>query len=105
MENSKIFMLEEMIDEIQKSLENITNVKSEQQFLIDTLSSLDATTVERFNTLINDLTSQLTQLETQFNTLSDRQLKLKHVCEICHNNEEADVVVNELLEGLGVFSE
>lgn len=95
-----VYRLEEMSDEINKSLENAKSVKAEQDYLVSTLTKLND---ERLKTLTQELIKQDKELENQINVLSARYQQLLNVLEAA-KDEKTRKVVNDLLAGLGVFS-
>ena len=94
-----VYRLQEMADEMTKSLANLNKVKIEQQYLIDALTKLND---EKLSGLVNELTAQLSNIDNQIALLTTRQHYVASVCDAC-DNDDTRQLVNNLLAGLGVF--
>lgn len=95
-----VYRLEEMKDEMGKSIDNLEKVKMEQQYLIDILSKVND---EKLKALIGELKRQLDNITTQTTTLQKRHQLVDSVCKVCETNPEIRSVINDLLLGLGAF--
>ena len=97
---SKVYRLEEMADAIDRSIDNAVKVKGEQQYLVDKLEELKD---EKFVELIKSMKEQIVNLNKQIEVLTNRKGLIITVVEKCKYSTEYDMIVNELLDGLGVF--
>ena len=100
-EKNNIYRLQEMVDEMIKSIDNAKKVKEEQKYLIEVLTKAED---EKLESLIKELNSQIESLNKQIETLNNRQIYIQKVVDVSNNNEEIKEVVNNLLLGLGVFN-
>lgn len=96
-----IYRLQEMSDEMLKSIDNVKIVKEEQEYLVGRLEELKD---ERFEKLINGIKDQIENFERQITIMTTRQKLVSKVIEAA-NEENIKQVVNDLLEALGVFAE
>lgn len=96
-----IYRLQEMSDEMLKSIDNVKIVKEEQEYLVGRLEELKD---ERFEKLINGIKDQIENFERQITIMTARQKLVSKVIEAT-NEENIKQVVNDLLEALGVFAE
>lgn len=96
-----IYRLQEMSDEMLKSIDNVKIVKEEQEYLVGRLEELKD---ERFEKLINGIKDQIENFERQITIMTIRQKLVSKVIEAT-NEENIKQVVNDLLEALGVFAE
>lgn len=96
-----IYRLQEMSDEMLKSIDNVKIVKEEQEYLVGRLEELKD---ERFEKLINGIKDQIENFERQIAIMTARQKLVSKVIEAT-NEENIKQVVNDLLEALGVFAE
>jgi len=96
-----IYRLQEMSDEMLKSINNVKIVKEEQEYLVGRLEELKD---ERFEKLINGIKDQIENFERQITIMTARQKLVSKVVESA-NEENIKQVVNDLLEALGVFAE
>lgn len=99
---NKLYRLEEMVDNMKQSLNNVSKVINEQQYLVDALKSLND---EKFTMLITESEKQIDNLQKQQSILIERQQCLEELCNECRDNEEKTNILNKLLFSLGVFKD
>lgn len=96
-----VYRLDEMADEMLKSLNNLKKVREEHLYLIEVLSKMND---EKLKGLIEELKNQVKNFERQIEILTTRQIILKDVCASCDSIENR-ILVNNVLTGIGMFSQ
>ena len=97
---SNIYRLDEMSEDMEKSIDNATKVRDEQIHLVDTLAELDK---PEFDEFIKSVRNQITELNNQIDELNLRKNALKEVVKFCNLNTSVAVAVDKLVYALGVF--
>lgn len=97
----KTYRLEEMVEAMTKSLDNIDTVTKEQSMLIDVILKSDK--AADFREFIKNLEQQCDSLKSQKATLSIRRDMLKQVVDACKENEANAKLVTMLVDALAIF--
>lgn len=97
-----VYRLQEMADEMNKSIYNVKKIIEEQELLIKVLKKTKNGKLERF---IKDSEEQVKHLNNQVMIMEKRHLFVDSVCVKCNEDEEIRKIVNQLLAGLGVFQQ
>ena len=99
---SNIFRLDEMLDAIEYSINNINTVVAEHTKLIDVLDKHEP---NEFTELKDSFKAQIEQMNAQISELTNRQQQLKYVLACCIDSEETSQIVDKLMLGLGIIKE
>lgn len=100
---NKIFRLEEMLDSMRDSLDNLNSVIAQQSSLLDVVAASAA--AEDFDAFMQELKTQMSALESQNISLTERTNKLEKFIVFAKTNEEFSEMTTLLLDALGVFGE
>lgn len=100
---NKIFRLEEMLDSMRDSLDNLNSVIAQQSSLLDVVAASAA--AEDFDAFMQELKTQMSALESQNISLTERTNKLEKFIVFAKTNEEFSEMTTSLLDALGVFGE
>lgn len=100
---SKVFMFDEMIDAMGKSIENVEQVISDQALLLQVLE--ESKQVERFTDFIEANKKQLENLQKQHDELKARKKKLEQIMFISKHNTNVEHVLELLIDALGLFKQ
>lgn len=100
---SKVFMFDEMIEAMDKSLANIEKVSNDQQLLSQVLEESEH--VERFADFIEANKKQLENLQKQHDELKVRKTKLEQVMFIAKHDAKVEHVLELLIDALGLFKQ
>ena len=98
---SKLYRLEEMLDSIEASLDNIKTVKTQQEHLLKLVEDNDEK--HEFEEFLKESKEQLEKLSKQFIELSTRYTFLKAVVEKCKNDKKVEEIIDQLILGIGMF--
>ena len=94
------YIINEMIIDINKSIENITKISNEQQELID---YLEKSNNEKFNPIINELKAVNKQYKEQINVLTHRLECINAIKELA-DTIITNYVLSMLLEAFGIVN-
>lgn len=94
------YIINEMIIDINKSIENITKISNEQQELID---YLEKSNNEKFNPVINELKAVNKQYKEQINVLTHRLECINAIKELA-DTIITNYVLSMLLEAFGIVN-
>lgn len=100
-ETSNLFMLEEMVESMQKSLENGIEVANGQDLLI---SIVEAANNEKMQDFVVETKKANERMRTNLAELERRMIILREVCQIAKTSKAFEELVSNLCDGLGVFS-
>ena len=100
--NDNLFRLEEMFDEMKKSMENVKDVVKKQEHLIEVLEK--SKEKDDFKDFITSMKEEIKKIEESKITLARRIDCIRDVIDDCHEDEGKKITVLDLLEGLGVFN-
>jgi len=98
------YRLEELVDDIGKSIETTQNVINQEKLLVRVLNDSDES--EKFENFIKETNQQIDGMERNLETLKDRHAQIKHVIELTRNESTKETAVETLccvLEGLGIL--
>ncbi len=101
MEENKIYRLEEMLDSMKDSIDNIASVIAKQKRLLEIVG--DAPDAEDFADFIEASEKQIEDYEEQKEKLLGRKSKLDFVIKSAKENEATDVLVNNFMDAIGMF--
>lgn len=99
---SKIYRLEEMHDEMQQGIKNVENIITDQTHLVETLEEIER---PEFGPLISSMKEQIENMKEQVSILSERKKELFEVLEISKENETVTKVLDKLIIALGLFKD
>lgn len=100
---SKVFMFNEMIEAMDKSIDNITHVISEQKLLVQIIK--DSKYSKQFTEFIDANVKQIENLQSQLSELTDRKKKLEKVMSIVALDAPAKAMLELLIDALGLFKQ
>lgn len=100
---NKVFMFNEMAEAMGKSIENIEQVISDQELLLQVLE--ESNHVERFADFIEANKKQLENLQKQYDELKTRKKKLEQVMFNAKHNITVEHVLELLIDALGLFKQ
>jgi len=98
------YRLEELVDDIGKSIETTQNVINQEKLLVRVLNDSDES--EKFENFIKETNQQIDGMERNLETLKDRRTQIQHVIELTRNESTKETAVETLccvLEGLGIL--
>lgn len=94
------FLLEEMLDSMNKSIENAKKIREQQVLLIRVVEEHASDELEEF---IGETKKIQQNLDEQILKLSKRANLVKYAIEAIQEDSQITKVITVLLEGLGVF--
>ena len=97
-----LYKFEEMADAMQKSIENIEKIVSQQVKLINVIENNNED--KSFDEFLVESKSQTEKLNEQLNVLKHRQETLLLVIKKCKEDEKCSEVLSLLSDALGMFS-
>lgn len=95
-----VYRLEELSDEMKLSIDNVADLITKQEYLANTLETLND---ENFAQLLNGIKSEVISLKSQQSVMSARYDNIVAVCDMCRNDDKVRDAINLLLSGLKVF--
>lgn len=100
-EESYLYRLEEMKDEMEKSLANMEEVISKQNHLADTLSKLND---PAFDELVEGIKNQNKNFDEQILKLNERKKHLMFCIELGKEDKSYEDIINHLILAFGIFN-
>ena len=101
MEEKKTYRLEEMLDSMKDSIDNIASVIAKQKRLLEIVG--DSPDAEDFADFIEASEKQIEDYEEQKEKLLERKSKLDFVIKSAKENEATDTLVNNFMDAIGMF--
>lgn len=102
MEN-KLYRLEEMVDAIEQSKDNIHEVVGQQMDLIEIVQNSEK--AEEFEDFLKESQEQVDNLNKQYEQLSMKQEAVETLIKLCKASEDAELAFELLSTALGLFEE
>ena len=97
---SYLFRLEEMVDAMCASKDNLVKVRSEQAYLIEKLESLND---EKLAALVKSMQGQVANLDKQELKLTAKIEDMKSVVEKAKANPDYEAFLNQFVDAIGMF--
>lgn len=97
----QIFRLEEMLDSMRASIENIKGVKKQQEELIEIVENSDKK--EDFKDFIDESKKQIDSLGVQILELSDRVSVWEEIINECYTNDSSKELINKFVYAIKMF--
>ena len=97
---SYLFRLEEMVDAMRASKDNLIKVRSEQAYLIEKLESLND---EKLAALVKSMQGQVANLDKQELKLTAKIENMKSVVEKAKANPDYEAFLNQFVDAIGMF--
>lgn len=97
---SYLFRLEEMVDAMRASKDNLIKVRSEQAYLIEKLESLND---EKLAALVKSMQGQVANFDKQELKLNAKIEDMKAVVEKAKANPDYEAFLNQFIDAIGMF--
>lgn len=101
------YRFEEMVDGMEASMTNISQIISQQKKLVDIISTAtddyDEEEKKPFDELCKSTETQVKNLETQMSTLAVKKSLIEEVIKRCKEDSEHSKTISILAKGLGLF--
>lgn len=97
---SYLFRLEEMVDAMCASKDNLIKVRGEQAYLIEKLESLND---EKLAALVKSMQGQVANLDKQELKLNAKIEDMKSVVEKAKANPDYEAFLNQFIDAIGMF--
>lgn len=98
---SRLFLFDEMVEAIGKSVDNVVNVIADQELMLDILSKSEH--AEHFADFIKANKEQIVNLTAQKDELIARKAHIEKALVLARYNKFVNEAVEELIDGLGLF--
>ena len=100
--DSKVYMLDEMLSEMEKSIENAKTVKSQQERLIEIVNT--AEDAERFKDFVDGMKTQIENISKQIEQLQIKIEYTKAVISRC-KKDEMKALTDLIFKVFGIFEQ
>lgn len=98
---SCLYRFEEMLDSLERSINNISSIQVEQQKLVDLIEKTDE--ANEFAEFVESMKSQIEDLESQKTVLVIRRTHLTSVIEMSKSNPAMEMFLNSFCMAIGMF--
>ena len=100
--DSKVHMLDEMLDEMQKSIENAKTVKSQQEILVEIVEA--AEDAEKFTDFVDGMKKQIENISKQIEQLQIKIEYTKAIISRC-KKDEMKALTDLIFKVFGIFEQ
>lgn len=97
---SYLFRLEEMVDAMRASKDNLIKVRGEQAYLIEKLESLND---EKLAALVKSMQGQVANLDKQELKLNAKIEDMNAIVEKAKANPDYEAFLNQFIDAIGMF--
>lgn len=101
MNESLTYRLEEMVDAMEESLDNLKRITEQQKLLIKVVEESEES--ENFKEFIEDSKKQIENFVEQNEKLTLKKQSIEEIVSECKADAKTDSIVTNLLTALGIF--